>query len=146
MFLLFSFFWALLQSSVSHYCSILSPSSSVIFCNSQTISEFLGYVSGLEAGALIMAWPILSKLILIVQLHHGFYTYPVFLFTTSFFCCNLQKHIFLFLGFAMNDAILCIHDHASDFPRPLIVDCNPQIYSPLCGHCIASLQVIYESF
>ena len=99
MFLLFSLFWALLQSSVSHYCFVLSPSSSVMFCNSQTISEFLGYISGLEAGTLIMAWPILSKLILIVQLHHGFYTYPVFLFTTSFFLLQFAKTHFSLLRF-----------------------------------------------
>lgn len=146
LFSLFSFFWALLQPSVSRCCSILSSSSSVIFCNPQTISEFLGYISGLDAGTLIMAWPVLSKSILIVELHHGFCTYPLFLFTTSFFLLQFAETHFSCLRFAVNDAILCIHDHTSDFPRPLIVDCSPQINSPLCGHCIASLQVIYESF
>ena len=137
---------ALLQVFVLHCRSILSLSSSTMFSSPQSISEFLGYISGLEAGALIIAWPVQSKIIRVtseyVQLPHGFYIHSLFLLPHYFFLSHLQKHSILAFGCTFSDATLCIHEYVSDSPRPLNVDCNPQTCLPPFGHYIASLQAI----
>lgn len=61
-----------------------------------------------------------------------------------FFLLQLRKCI-LALDLAIGDAVLCIHEYVLDFPRPWNFDYNPQPCLPLCGHHMASIQVICES-
>lgn len=95
---LFSWTWERKGASpTSRLCQSLPlpflPSPLLIVFHPDAISAFFSYfMTGLETGAILTAWPVLSKKTSTVRLPHGLCVYPLFLFTTSFFTAFAKPH------------------------------------------------------